>query len=81
MKTPAADEDPHRYSPEINKVINSLFDNVNDFIPNYKTASQSAQSLIEQIHNAAKNGGDVTQVIANNKKTIQSIIDDSLGQK
>lgn len=81
FKDPAADEDPHQYSPEINKVINSLFDNVNDFIPNYKTASQSAQSLIEQIHNAAKNGGDVTQAIANNKKTIQSIIDDSLGQK
>ncbi len=80
FKDPMADEDPYRYSDKINNMISKMFDNVNDYLPNYKTASQSARALYTQIENAAKKGGDYVKLINDHKSTIQSIIDDSLGQ-
>ncbi len=81
FEDPMADEDPYRYSDEINNVILKLFDNINEYLPNYKTASTSVRTLFTNIENTAKTGGDYVKILNDNKNTIQSIIDDALGQK
>lgn len=78
---PEADSDPYQYSTEIDNVIKKCFDNINYGMCNYKTSSQTVSSLYGQIDSAAKTGGDYVKLINDNKATIQSIIDDSLGQK
>ena len=80
FKDPQASGDKTMYSPEIQKLITSLFDRVNDTIPNYKTSSNSARTLISKIEKAAATGGDYVSLINSSKGTIQSIINDSLKQ-
>lgn len=81
FEDPMKDENPSLYSDEINAALDKCFDNVNNIMPNYKTSSDSTNNYIGKIQQAALENGDITKAIEDYSKTVQSIINSSLGQK
>lgn len=81
FEDPMKSEDPYLYDTATQSMIDKLFDNVLDKMPNYKTSTKSARAAYVEAINAAQSGGDFVKVINDWTPTIQSIIDESLKQK
>jgi len=77
---PMQQDDPSLYSDEIYKAFDKDYKDTNYSDPNYKTSSKKVSDLTNEIWAGVRDGGDWTKLVNDRIKTIQSIIDDSLGQ-
>jgi len=77
---PEAANDPYAYNSEQQGIINKISDNVIPTMNYYKTSTQNAASLTDEIIEAARKGNDYSKLISDYSKTIQTIIDDSMKQ-
>lgn len=81
-KDPMQEDDPALYSSEVYKMLDKVYRSHYYGIPNYKTSSKKVMDLHGTIFTDSIYGDqDFTKLVQDNIKTIQSIIDDSLGQK
>lgn len=77
---PEAKNDPYTYNEEQQAIIDKISDNVIPTMNYYKTSTQNAATLTDEIIEAARKGNDYSKLISDYSKTIQTIIDDSMKQ-
>ncbi len=77
---PEKANDKYAYNDEQQGIINKLCDNVIPQMNAYKTSTQNAAGLVNDVLKAARTGGDYSKILDDNKNTIQAIIDDSMKQ-
>jgi len=77
---PEAKNDPYSYTAEQQGIIDKISDNVIPTMNYYKTSTQNAAALTDEIIEAARKGNDYSKLISDYSKTIQTIIDDSMKQ-
>jgi len=79
-KDPMQQDDPSLYSDEVYKMLDKVYKNTTYSEPYYKTSTKMVSNLTDEIWNGVRDGQDWTKLVNDRIKTIQSIIDDSLGQ-
>ena len=77
---PEAKNDPYTYNAEQQAIIDKISDNVIPTMNYYKTSTQNAALLTDEIIEAARKGNDYSKLISDYSKTIQTIIDYSMKQ-